>query len=191
MLKFVYIGLMGLATLTTVVAAVPENNKAAVPVRKPVKKAPASKPVLPAPLVPEVLPELSPVLLLVSEKVVLGTVPCELGAKVIVKQDSSPGRFLLEHGRQSFRMEPTLTTTGAIRLEDAATGVVWLQLGNKSMLLNQRIGKRLADACVNLHQAAIATAMEQSKSPGLLDDAPTPPPPPPPPPLPSQPAASR
>ena len=183
MLKLVCIGLLGFASFTVAVAAVPEGTKAAAPVRKPVvKKAPASKPVPPPPPAPVVLPELSPELLLVAEKVVLGAVPCELGAKVVVKQDSNAGRFLLELGRQTFRMEPTLTTTGAIRLEDPATGVVWLQLGNKSMLLNQRIGKRLDDACVNLHQAEIATAMEQSKAPGLLDDAPPPPP---------QPAASR
>lgn len=179
MLKLACIVLIGIASLTAAVAAVPDGAKVATPDRKTVKKASASKPV---PLAPVVLPELSPELLEVSEKVVLGTVPCELGAQVIVKQDSNPGRFLLELGRQSFRMEPTLTKTGAIRLEDPATGVVWLQLGNKSMLLNQRMGKRLADACVNLHQAAIATAMEQSKAPGLLDDAP---------PTPLQPAASR
>lgn len=179
MLKFVCIVLLAFASWTSAAAAVSEGTKAATPVRKPVKKAPAPKPV---PLAPVVLPELSPELLAVAEKVVLGTVPCELGAKVLVKQDSNPGRFVLELGRQSFRMEPTLTTTGAIRLEDQAAGVVWLQLGNKSMLLNQRMGKRLADACVNLHQAAIATAMEQSKAPGLLDDTPSTPP---------QPAASR
>ena len=172
MLKLVCIGLLGLFGFTTVLAAVPEGTKATVPVRKPVKKAPVSKPVPPTPPAPAVLPELSPELLLEAEKVVLGTVPCELGAKVVVKQDSNAGRFLLELGRQTFRMEPTLTTTGAIRLEDPATGVVWLQLGNKSMLLNQRIGKRLADACVNLHQAAIAKAMENSKAPSLLDDTP-------------------
>ena len=176
MLKLVCIGLLGLASLTAGVAAVTDGTKAVTPVRKPVKKVPASKPTAP---VPAVLPELSPEQLLVAEKVVLGTVPCELGAKVAVKQDSDPGRFLLELGRQTFRMEPALTTTGAIRLEDPATGVVWLQLGNKSMLLNQRLGKRLADACVNLHQAAIAAAMEHSKTPGLLDDVPPAPPQPP------------
>ncbi len=185
MLKLVFVGLLGLASLTTTWAAVPDATKPSTPVRKPVKKAPIVKK---APLAPVVLSELSPEQMMVAEKVVLGTVPCELGAKVVVKQDSNAGRFLLELGRQTFRMEPTLTTTGAIRLEDTANGVVWLQLGNKSMLLNQRMGKRLADACVNLHQAAIATAMEHSKAPGLLEDEP---PTPTPTPAPPQPAASR
>lgn len=183
MLKPAFFGLLVLASLSTAVAAVPVPNAAVAPARKPAKKVlPVIKPTPPTPPVPAVLPELSPEQMLVAEKVVLGAVPCELGAKVVVKQDSSPGRFLLELGRQTFRMGPTLTTTGAIRLEDPATGVVWLQLGNKSMLLNQHLGKRLADACINLHQAEMAAAMEKSKLPGLLDDAtPTPP----------QPAASR
>jgi hypothetical protein len=167
MLKLICIGLLCLAIWTDAWAALPEGTKPSVPARKPVAKAPVSKPEVPTPMK---LVELSPDLLLVSEKVVLGAVPCELGAKVVVKQDTSPGRFLLELGRQTFRMEPTLTTTGAIRLEDPISGVVWLQLGNKSMLLNQRIGKRLADSCINLHQSVIASAMEKTKSPGLLDD---------------------
>jgi hypothetical protein len=167
MLKFICLGLWVSVGFTSVWAAVPEEPKALATVRKAAKKAPA-KPAVP--VMPVMLAELSPEQLLVSEKVVLGAVPCELGAKVIVKQDSSPGRFVLELGRQTFRMEPTLTTTGAVRLEDPSTGAVWLQLGNKSMLLNQRLGKRLADACVNLHQSAIASAMEKTKSPGLLDD---------------------
>lgn len=171
MLKLVCIALLGLVGLSAAVAAVPEVTKAVTPVRKPVKQVPVVKPVPPTPA-PPVRADLSAEQLLVAEKVVLGAVPCELGAKVVVKQDSSAGRFLLEHARQTFHMEPALTTTGAIRLEDPSNGVVWLQLGNKSMLLNQRLGKRLADACVNLHQAAIATAMEHSKAPSLLDGEP-------------------
>ena len=181
MLKFVCIAVLGFANCAAAVAALPDGTKAVTPVRKPVKKLPASKPAPPVP-VPVVLAELSPEQLGVAEKVVLGTVPCELGAKVVVKQDTSPGRFVLEHGRQTFHMEPMLTSTGAIRLEDSTSGAVWLQLGNKSMLLNQRLGKRLADSCVNLQQAAIATAMEHSKTPGLLDEEP---------PAPPQPAARR
>lgn len=187
MLKRVCIVLLGLGSLATVVAAVPDAPKAVAQARKPVKKPPVVKPAPPAPPTPAVLPDLSPAQLLVAEKIVIGTVPCELGAKVVVKQDTSPGRFLLELGRQTFRMEPALTSTGAIRLEDRVNGAVWLQLGNKSMLLNQRVGKRLADSCVNLHQAAIATAMEQSKTPGLLDDEAPPTAAPPPISLPSSP----
>jgi hypothetical protein len=150
---------------SSAVAAVPETARSSSVNRKSVKAA-GSKP---APLV---LEDLSAGHLAVAEKVILGTVSCELGAKVHVKSDTNPGRFVVNLGRQSFRMEPTLTTTGAVRLEDPSSGAVWLQLGNKSMLLNTRLGKRLADSCINEQQGVVASAMEQNKTPGLLDELP-------------------
>jgi hypothetical protein len=62
-----------------------------------------------------------------------------------------------------------LTSTGAVRLEDEKSGAVWLQLANKSMLMNQKQGKRLADDCMNPDQLRVAKAMERSPQPGLLD----------------------
>ena len=44
-------------------------------------------------------------------------------------------------------MHPVESRTGAIRLEDPQRGAMWLQLGNKSMLMSQKLGKRLADEC--------------------------------------------
>ena len=146
-------------------AAVPEKPKAAAPGSKLKQSVPAK-----APETPVVPAELSADHLVVAEKVVLGLVSCELGSKVHVKADKHPGRFIVELGREKFRMEPTLTTTGAVRLEDPATGAVWLQLGNKSMLLHTRHGNRLSDSCVNEHQSVVASAMEKSKPVSLLED---------------------
>jgi hypothetical protein len=61
------------------------------------------------------------------------------------------------------------TLTGAIRLEDAAAGVVWLQLANKSMLMSQKLGKRLADACASADQLIVAKELERNPAPSLLD----------------------
>ena len=106
----------------------------------------------------------------VASRVSAGSVSCDKGESVHLQPHaSSGGRFVLLHSKQKFVMEPTLTTTGAIRLEDPLTGVVWLQLANKSMLLNQRLGKRLADGCMTQGQAAVALAMESGVVPGLLD----------------------
>ena len=44
-------------------------------------------------------------------------------------------------------MHPVESRTGAIRLEDPKRGAMWLQLGNKSMLMSQKLGQRLADEC--------------------------------------------
>jgi hypothetical protein len=113
---------------------------------------------------------LSPEHLTVAKDVVTGRFPCELAAHVVVTANPhSEGRFILELGREKHFLEPVLTSTGAVRLEGVKTGVTWLQLANKSMLLNQQLGKRLADACMSDGQTNVAREMERSGAPGLLD----------------------
>lgn len=122
------------------------------------------------------LPALSEAHLALAQRVVLGKVPCELGAHVSVSAHQTvPGRFVLEHGRQKFYMVPVLTSTGALRLEDTSSGAVWLQLANKSMLMDQKQGRRLADACMNAEQVVVADAMARSPAPNLLEPLPMPP----------------
>ena len=120
----------------------------------------------------EVLPltELSSEQLLVAQKVLVGPMPCELsGAVTIAPHTESPGRFLLTVGRQQHVMEPVPTSTGAVRLENAASGMVWLQLTNKSMLMDHKQGKRVADGCMTPGQQLVAEAMARTPAPGLLD----------------------
>ena len=113
---------------------------------------------------------LSPVELVIAERVFQGRMSCELGAFVTLTADvKSPGYFDLYIKNQKFRMFPVETSTGAIRLEDPKAGAVWLQLSNKSMLMSQKLGQRLADACVNPDQALIAEMMIKNPPPSLLD----------------------
>lgn len=122
------------------------------------------------PPVEEVYTELSAAQLAVASKVALGKIPCELAAHVSISPNPhSAGRFILELGREKHFMEPVLTSTGAVRLEDEKSGAVWLQLANKSMLMNQKLGRRLADECMTADQLRVAQAMERSPQPGLLD----------------------
>ena len=124
------------------------------------------------------LPDLTPEQLALANRVSLGKMPCELATFVVVKPDPvGPGRFLLELGYQNaaqkvskkFSMVPVVSLTGALRLEDQTAGAVWIQLGNKSMLMDQKAGHRLADACVSADQAIVAKALERNPVPGLLD----------------------
>ncbi len=116
---------------------------------------------------------LSPAELAIAQRIEVGQVACELGAFVRVTADArAPGYFDVEGKKFKFRMFPVLTSTGAIRLEDPQAGAVWLQLSNKSMLMSQKTGSRLADACVTTGQAQAATAMEKNPPLGLLDAAP-------------------
>ena len=113
---------------------------------------------------------LSPAELVISERVFQGRMSCELGAFVTLTADlESPGYFDLLIKNQKFRMFPVVTSTGAIRLEDPNAGAVWLQLANKSMLMSQKLGQRLADACVNPDQAMVAEMMMKNPPPSLLD----------------------
>ncbi len=122
------------------------------------------------------LPQAAPLAALSSEqlelanRVALGNMPCELGANVSLRPDArGAGRFVLELGKQQFFMVPVSTRTGAIRLEDESAGVVWLQLANKSMLMSQKQGTRLADACVSVEQLIVAKELERNPAPSLLD----------------------
>ncbi len=114
-------------------------------------------------------PALSADLLAIAERVQTGRIACELGHNVgLIADEKSPGYFTITTGSQRFRAIPVPTTTGAIRLEDKARGGVWLQLANKSMLLDEKNGRRLADECVNSSQKLVADAMKAAPPPSIL-----------------------
>ena len=116
---------------------------------------------------------LTPAELALADSVQTGRIPCELGNIVILEPDpKAPGHFDLELQKTRFRMTPVETTTGAVRLEDAEAGAVWLQLGNKSMLMNTKLGQRLADDCQSPQQTTVAEAMKRTPPPSLLDGTP-------------------
>jgi hypothetical protein len=71
--------------------------------------------------------------------------------------------------KHTFAMSPVETTTGAVRLEDAQAGAMWLQLPNKSMLMNSKLGQRMADECQSDQQTAVAQRMKLDPPPSLLD----------------------
>lgn len=113
---------------------------------------------------------LTPAELAISERVFQGKLPCELGAFVILTADPQvPGYFDLKIRNQKYRMTPVETSTGAIRLEDRQAGAVWLQLSNKSMLMNQKLGQRLADVCMSPEQVVVAESLIKNPAPSLLD----------------------
>ena len=116
---------------------------------------------------------LSPEELAIAERVHVGRIACELGQHVTVTADpAAPGRFNIEGKGFKYRMSPVATTTGAIRLEDQRGGAVWLQIANKSMLMDQKRGQRLADECVSAEQTLVAEALKKNPPPSVLEPAP-------------------
>ncbi|AOG24596.1 hypothetical protein [Acidovorax sp. RAC01] len=113
---------------------------------------------------------LSPEELAIADRVHVGRMPCELGAFVTVTPEpASPGHFRVEGKGFKYFMAPVATTTGTVRLEDAKGGAVWLQIANKSMLMNQRLGQRLADECMSPEQIVVAEAIKKNPPVSVLE----------------------
>lgn len=112
---------------------------------------------------------LTPAELAIAERIYRGRFPCELGAFVTLTADArTPGYFDVQIKNVKYRMFPVITSTGAIRLEDHQAGAVWLQLSNKSMLMNHKLGQRLADECMSPEQAKVAQMLISHPAPSLL-----------------------
>jgi hypothetical protein len=107
-----------------------------------------------------------------AKRIYTGVLPCELGEKVTIKAMKREGFFFVSRGVNKFVMHPVESRTGAIRLEDPARGALWLQLANKSMLMNQKEGKRLADECQSTEQLQYAQEMKNRPPINLLEPAP-------------------
>jgi hypothetical protein len=185
-----------LALTSTSWAAEPAKSPANAPVKSPAKAQPTqpaavkqaaakSKPAAPkyyyvraTPLVaspiaaaPEsvVVPQVQTAAPEVGE-VHTGRMVCEMGNAVTVTPDfQQPARFIVQIKKNTYYMTAVETTTGAVRLEDAQAGAMWLQLPNKSMLMNSKLGQRMADECQSDHQTVVAHRMKLDPPPSLLD----------------------
>jgi hypothetical protein len=155
-------------------AAPAAGAKPAAKPRAPARRAAAVKSVEEAtPIDDDPNVTLSPEDLEMAKRVHVGTFPCELGASVtIAPSDKRPGFFTVRSGLMRFRMHPVGSRTGAIRLEDGRAGAMWLQLGNKSMLMSQKIGQRIADECMSPDQATFAEELKRNPRPSILDAPP-------------------
>ena len=110
--------------------------------------------------------------LAIAQRVQTGKIQCELGADVTVTADEKkPGFFNVSTKGARYRMHPVESRTGAIRLEDPRAGAMWLQIANKSMLMNQKEGLRLADECMAPAQMAFAEEMKKNPPKSLFEGA--------------------
>lgn len=133
-----------------VAKAAPSTKKALTPEQRKIKAVTAAAPAAPAePLNAEQLA--------MADRVLTGTAACEFSQAVDVKPVSGqPGHFHVNFKGASYLMTPEETTTGAVRLADKRQGVVWIQIPAKSMMLNQKVGRRMVDSCQHAEQRAAA-----------------------------------
>ncbi len=116
--------------------------------------------------------DLSPEQLSIAQIVTTGRISCGDGQSVTVTADPKVnGAFDVQFGKAKYDVVPVPAKSGAVRLEDTKTGIVFMQLANKSMLFNEKLGRRLADDCVSPAQQAVADQMKANPTAGVLDVA--------------------
>ena len=89
-----------------------------------------------------------------AERVFVGTASCEANQQVtLAAVPGQAGHFTLKHKKTTVKLVTQETTSGAVRLEDPKSGLVWIQIPAKSMLMNTKLGRRVADVCITPEQA--------------------------------------
>ncbi|HVL58765.1 MAG TPA: MliC family protein [Burkholderiaceae bacterium] len=79
-----------------------------------------------------------------------GTYRCELNRSVQVTQVAPDLQTAVIHwNKKDYTLKAVSTKSGALRYEDASSGLVWLVIVDKSMLLDSRAGRQLANECRN------------------------------------------
>lgn len=77
-----------------------------------------------------------------------GAYRCELGRSVQVKNVSGDMQTAtIRWNNREHLLRAVGARSGALRYEDPASGLVWLMIPGKSMLLDAKQGQRLADEC--------------------------------------------
>jgi hypothetical protein len=141
-------------------AAKPAAAKAVAP-----KAAPAKK--TPPPSAEPVLTDADEAQLAASERAYLGDYACEFKQTVrIDKHPKVPGYITIDWQKMHLTMKPVLSSTGALRLEDVTGRTLMIQIANKSMLLDTKIGQRLLDDCIHPEQARL---MAEAKAARIAD----------------------
>ena len=78
---------------------------------------------------------------------------CELGATVtIFRNEGDDQHIALQHDKLITRMQRVGTTTGANRFENKRSGLVWIGIPAKGILLDGRHGHQLANDCKDADQ---------------------------------------
>jgi hypothetical protein len=103
-----------------------------------------------------------------ADNVHTGRIECELDQHVNVQPSKHAGYLTVSHAGQIYEMKPVQSPTGALRLEDVKGTALMLQLGNKSMIMNTKTGRRLVDGCEHSKQKEAMEAHNRAKAEGRV-----------------------
>jgi Membrane-bound lysozyme-inhibitor of c-type lysozyme len=81
-------------------------------------------------------------------KPVVGKFQCDIGRSVTVAAKDDNNVDLNWQGKM-YALAKVPTSSGAMRFEDKSSGLVWIQIPAKSMLMDSKAGRQLAQDCKN------------------------------------------
>jgi hypothetical protein len=151
------------AIATSLVMAAAAHAQTAAATAKPVAKTAAKTPVKPAAKAAARTPAPAEAPLARAEGEQLaaaamthfGEYACEFNQTInITTTPMFDGYVDVRFKAQTWTMKPVLSSTGALRLEDVKGRMLMLQIANKSMLLDTKVGQRVVDECVHEKQRA-------------------------------------
>ena len=154
-----FLSLLLLAAATVATAQTPPPAAKVAPKRRPKAVAKA----VPPPLLPPLF-DASEEQLAAAERAYLGPYDCEFKQSIVIAPHPKPGYINVTWAKEVFTMKPVLSSTGALRLEDVTGRTLMIQIANKSMLLDTKIGRRLVDECIHPEQRAAIEALRVARA---------------------------
>lgn len=83
-----------------------------------------------------------------TEAVQAGLYRCHQGAQILVKNIAPDlGSIVVRFKGKEHLLFAIETDTGAVRYQDKRTGMTWIKIPSKSMLLDSKLGRQLANDC--------------------------------------------
>jgi len=134
---------------------------------KPATKTPAKKPGTKAAAPVEApLPAASSEQIDAANMALLGDYDCEFDQKVsLAPYGKAAGYIEVKQKAQAWVMKPVLSSTGALRLEDVQGRMLLIQIANKSMVMDTKLGQRVVDGCTHEKQRAFIATQTDLLSP--------------------------
>jgi hypothetical protein len=83
-----------------------------------------------------------------TDAVQAGLYRCHQGAQIIVKNIAPDrGSIVIQFKGKDHLLFAVDTATGAVRYQDNRSGITWIKIPSKSMLLDSKLGLQLANDC--------------------------------------------
>ena len=145
--------------------ATPAKAKPAAkaPAKAPAKAAPAKK--QPAKPVEAPLPDADAEQLEAAKLAYMGDYECEFKQSIKIEPSAKKDGYVdVHHLKQVYVMKPVRSSTGALRLEDVTGRTLMIQIANKSMLLDVKIGQRIVDDCISPAQRELMAKMAAERA---------------------------